>query len=424
MIKRLIILFLFLEPLAIFAQNNSLIYQVHFDKNKYELSVKNKEILALICDSLIGKTNYILYINGHTDSDADSSYNQNLSMKRSFAVRKFLIKKGIDEAFLRTQAMGEEQPLIANTAPLEKAKNRRVELLVLFQQNPVEKIIEVKNDLNVSIDNSDTTITLYNGYKLILSKHDYEKNSACLRVKKSLSYKFNIKENWLKKHIGFKNYKKVISYEPHYEFYVVACRDSCFKKPIKLFIPQYQAIGLNIGVKYLQKQNDKNGSATLAFKKIKLGDSAYYKANINCPGMLRCGTDNRCGHPVNLYAKNNISIISYSYNVSLHSDSLVEINPENNKMVTENYQHTFFRRLNILYKGDTITLKNIPIDVFAHGCKKIKTLGSKEDKSYFLFIPYRKRHSCGHYKKYKIRAKDIENLKHFDIQDLEIETEF
>ena len=424
MIRKLLILLVFFLPLKNYAQQQSVKYEVRYKQNKYELSDQNKETISTIFDTLHGKSNYIVYINGHTDSDADSSYNQQLSLKRSLEVKRFLVAKGIDETLIKVQANGEEQPLVANSTPLAKAKNRRVEIVVLFSQIPQEKVIEIKNEIKEPSCIGDTTTTLEGGYVLTMSKCDWERNSQCLRVEKRLTYKFNIKENWLKKHIGFKDYKKVISYEPHYEFYVVACRDSCFQNKMKLYIPHYNAQGLNISERYSQKKNDKNQSATLAFKKTKLGDSAYYVADINCPGTLNCGTDNRCTHNVKLYAKNKIEIVSYSYytwNPFFNKDSTKTVKPLNDKRIIDQYRNTFFQTLKILYKSDTIQLKNIPIDVFAHGINKIKTKGSKDDKSYFLFIPYRKRYKCGHFKKYKIRAKDIENLRHFNLQDLEIE---
>jgi hypothetical protein len=406
------------------AQQQSLVYQVRFERNRHELSLQNKQILSLISDRLQGQSNYIIYINGHADSDADSSYNQQLSLKRSLAVKDFLVGKGINESLFRVQAKGEEQPLVANTTPMEKARNRRVELMVLFEQEPQAKDIELEKVTNVPGCNGDTAVTLESGYKLIISKCDWERSKGCLRVEKKLNYKIKIKENWLKKHIGFKNYRKVISYEPHYEFYVVSCTDSCFQKPMKLFIPHYQAPGLKTGVRYVQRKNDKDGSAGLSFKKTKPGDSAYYVADIYCPGRLNCATDNRCTHPVSLYARNNISILSYSYYQKIGSsyfDSVVEAKPLSPKQLTDKYTHAFFQTLIIFYKGDSITLNNIPIDIFAHGKKRIKTKGSKYDKAYFLFIPFRKKYSCGHYKKYKIRAKDLENLKQFNLFELPME---
>jgi hypothetical protein len=424
MIRTILILLVFFLPLKNYAQQQSLKYEIRYKQNKYELSDQNKETISTIFDTLQGKTNYIVYINGHTDSDADSSYNQQLSLKRSFEVQRFLVAKGIDQTLIKVQAKGEEQPLVANSTPLQKAKNRRVEIIVLFSQILEEKVIEIKNEIKEPSCIGDTTATLEGGYVLTMSKCDWERNSQCLRVEKRLAYKFNIKENWLKKHIGFKNYKKVISYEPHYEFYVVACTDSCFKNKMKLYIPQYNAKGLNISERYSQKKKDKNQSATLAFKKTKFGDSAYYVADIYCPGTLNCGTDNRCTHNVDLYAKNGISILSYSYYLrskSSYFDSLIEVKPLNSKRLTDNYTHTFFETLKFIYNSDTVTLKNIPIDVFAHNKKKIITGISEYEKSYFLFIPFRKKYKCGHFKKYKIRAKDIDNLKQFNLLDLEIE---
>ncbi|MCX6209787.1 MAG: OmpA family protein, partial [Bacteroidetes bacterium] len=122
MIKKLIILFLFFTPVIIFSQKNSLIYQIRFDRNEFQITDKNKQVLSLICDTLKGKSNYIIYINGYTDSDADSSYNQQLSMKRSLSAKEYLLEKGIEETSIKVQALGEEQPLVENTTPLQKAK--------------------------------------------------------------------------------------------------------------------------------------------------------------------------------------------------------------------------------------------------------------------------------------------------------------
>jgi outer membrane protein OmpA-like peptidoglycan-associated protein len=151
MIPRLIIFLFFVAPFVCKGQQKSQIYQVRFEKNKYELSNKNKQIISQITDTLIGKNNFLIYINGHSDSDSDSSYNQQLSLKRSYSVKNFLLDKGIDESLLIVQALGEEQPLFSNTTPLEKAKNRRVELIILYEQKPQEKIVEARKDTNKNV---------------------------------------------------------------------------------------------------------------------------------------------------------------------------------------------------------------------------------------------------------------------------------
>lgn len=417
---RSIIFFLLLQTTFICVSQQSQTYQIRFERNKYDLSIQNKQLLLLIHDSLIGKTNYFLYLNGHTDSDADSSYNMQLSLKRSLVVKDFLVENGLDETLIKIRAKGEEQPLVVNSSPLEKAKNRRVEIVVLFLQKPAEQVIESNTNMNVSSCDKDTTIVMEGGYVITLSICDWVKNSQCLHITKSLKYKYIHKENWLKRHIGFKNYIKTITYEPHYEFDVVSCWDSCFKNKIKLYIPQYDAPGFKLTEKYTQKKNNKNQSTTFTFKKAKIGDSVYYVANIYCPGAI-CGNHNGCYHPIKLYAKNKIIILSYSYNTRSNIsrfDTLVETKTINSKKLIDSYDHTLFRTLKILYKGDTITFENIPIDIFAHGLKKIKI---KQDHIYyFMFVPYRKNEKCGHYKKYKLRARDIKKLEQFDMNDLKM----
>lgn len=421
MIRRLIILFLYLTPLISFSQKKSLIFQLRYERNKYELSNQNKQVLSIIADTLIGKTNYVIYINGHTDSDADSSYNQQLSLKRSLAVKDYFVEKGFDESIIRVQAKGEEQPIVSNSTPLEKAKNRRVEIVILFSKKSEEKIVETKKGINEPNCNEDTTVIMEGGYVLTMSICDWKKNSECLHIIKRFKYEYIFKENWLKRHIGFKNYLKTITYEPHYEFDVVSCWDSCFKNKIKLYIPQYDAPGFKLTEKYTQKKNNKNQSTTLTFKKAKIGDSVYYVANIYCPGAI-CGNHNGCYHLIKLYAKNKITILSYSYNTRGYIssfDTLLETKTINSNKLIDSYDHTFFRTLSILYKGDTITFENIPIDIFAHGIKKIKR--KRDYIYYFMFVPYHKNYKCGHYKKYKIRPKDIEKLKQFNINDLQME---
>lgn len=423
MLKKLLSLLLYILTLESYAQQQGFQYQLKYKKDKFEISEHGRVILSEIIDSISGKSDYAIFINGHADSDGDSSYNQKLSLKRSLAIKEYFLKEGLDESVIIVRALGETQPLVANSVPLGKAKNRRVEILILFSKEPEEIEIEPSNDAGVPGCFGDTTVTLNDGYRLTISKCDWVKNRECLRVERRLIYKIHVKENWLKKHIGFRNYKKVLSYEPRYEFNVVACNDSCFQSKLKLYIPHYNGEGLKVSENYQQKRNDRNQSTRLAFRKTKIEDSAYYVADVYCPGILNCSTDNRCSHNIELNAKKSISILSYSYFIrgqAFHFDSLVTNKPLDSKRLKENYRHAFFHELVIKNKGDTITLKNIPIDVFAHGKRKIVTGISKYERSYFLFIPFKKRYKCGHYRKYKIRDRDLENLRNFNFLDLEI----
>jgi outer membrane protein OmpA-like peptidoglycan-associated protein len=70
-------------------------------------------------------------IGGHTDNEGSASYNQKLSQDRVDMVKKALVEFGIDANRLTTKGYGESKPLVENTTPENKAKNRRVEFKLI-----------------------------------------------------------------------------------------------------------------------------------------------------------------------------------------------------------------------------------------------------------------------------------------------------
>ena len=70
-----------------------------------------------------------LSIEGHTDSDGEEAWNQELSEKRASAVKDTLVERGIESSRLKTKGYGESKPLDSNSTPEGKANNRRVEFV-------------------------------------------------------------------------------------------------------------------------------------------------------------------------------------------------------------------------------------------------------------------------------------------------------
>ncbi len=75
--------------------------------------------------------NSTLQIVGHTDSDGDASYNQQLSEGRARSVANVLINNGVPPQRIQTFGRGESQPVASNLTPAGKAQNRRVEIVIL-----------------------------------------------------------------------------------------------------------------------------------------------------------------------------------------------------------------------------------------------------------------------------------------------------
>jgi len=70
-------------------------------------------------------------VGGHTDNTGQAAGNVRISQARANAVRAYLISKGIDAARLTAKGYGSQKPLVPNSTPANRAKNRRVELTPL-----------------------------------------------------------------------------------------------------------------------------------------------------------------------------------------------------------------------------------------------------------------------------------------------------
>ena len=102
-----------------------------FDFDKSVLKAEGKAKL----DDLVGKVKAInlevIIAVGHTDSVGADAYNQKLSVKRSEAVKAYLVTKGIEKNRVYTEGKGEKQPVADNKTSEGRAKNRRVEIEVV-----------------------------------------------------------------------------------------------------------------------------------------------------------------------------------------------------------------------------------------------------------------------------------------------------
>lgn len=76
------------------------------------------------------KADLKLAIEGHTDSVGADAYNQDLSTRRSGAVRDYLISQGVPADRMQATGYGERVPIADNATPEGRAMNRRVEIVI------------------------------------------------------------------------------------------------------------------------------------------------------------------------------------------------------------------------------------------------------------------------------------------------------
>lgn len=105
-----------------------------FDKGKNTLRDAGQQALAQVSGLLRGK-NEGVRIDGHSDSDPIKHSrwlsNHDLSCARALAVFAELKTQGIDESRMYVAGFGPNRPVADNSSDAGKAKNRRVELLLI-----------------------------------------------------------------------------------------------------------------------------------------------------------------------------------------------------------------------------------------------------------------------------------------------------
>jgi chemotaxis protein MotB len=109
-----------------------------FDSGKATLTAAGRNALDKIVADI--KSNYAgmpVRVYGHTDNEPIQKTrklwqdNLDLSANRAMAVTRYLISRGIGPRTVETVAMGEHHPVASNTSKAQRAKNRRVEIVVI-----------------------------------------------------------------------------------------------------------------------------------------------------------------------------------------------------------------------------------------------------------------------------------------------------
>ena len=117
---------------------------IQFETGKATILKKSYPILDEVAKIFLDNQDYIIEVQGHTDNVGNAEANMKLSDKRAHAVRDYIVKKGVDANRITANGYGDTAPIADNKTKAGRAKNRRVEFKITFE----EINYEIINDHN------------------------------------------------------------------------------------------------------------------------------------------------------------------------------------------------------------------------------------------------------------------------------------
>ncbi|MCS7296875.1 MAG: DUF5723 family protein [Bacteroidia bacterium] len=105
---------------------------LEFETGKAIIRPKSFPYLDTLAMLLEDNPTYKLKISGHTDNQGTLEFNMKLSKARAEAVRDYLVSRGISGERFIVEYFGPLRPIASNATPQGRARNRRVEMKVVF----------------------------------------------------------------------------------------------------------------------------------------------------------------------------------------------------------------------------------------------------------------------------------------------------
>jgi len=108
---------------------------IQFETGSARLKDESKTILNQVALQILAHPDIRrIRIEGHTDDHGSDESNLNLSQSRCESVRDYIIKRGVDAVMLDAIGYGETKPIASNQTIEGRAKNRRVEFVIVEGQ--------------------------------------------------------------------------------------------------------------------------------------------------------------------------------------------------------------------------------------------------------------------------------------------------
>ena len=110
-------------------------YTVHFAYDSSAVRKSEKANVQAAADALSRESGTKLMIEGNCDERGTDEYNRSLGERRALAVRKELVKRGIDPMRVFTKSFGKDRPVDSGHDESAWAKNRRDDFVLLHPKS-------------------------------------------------------------------------------------------------------------------------------------------------------------------------------------------------------------------------------------------------------------------------------------------------
>ncbi len=108
---------------------------VLFETAKSTIRAESKPLLNQVALQILANPQIrLVRIEGHTDDRGPAEDNFFLSQDRADSVRRYLVERGVEPERLVAEGYGEEQPIDTNETAAGRARNRRVEFVIVEQE--------------------------------------------------------------------------------------------------------------------------------------------------------------------------------------------------------------------------------------------------------------------------------------------------
>lgn len=118
------------EPFEI----EKVILHFNFEFNSSDLDEASTQYLDELTEALRENPHLKVKLTGHTDNIGSPGFNQRLSEYRANSIKEYLVSKGVEASRVQAAGKGLSEPLNDNRTEADRARNRRVELTILYQE--------------------------------------------------------------------------------------------------------------------------------------------------------------------------------------------------------------------------------------------------------------------------------------------------